>query len=171
MSRHLDLLQQYGGTNGYCHLWAYALKELLPQGEIVSLMARDTRTFEAHDWPEGEPLELHRLLKLPDGPLVDAQGAHSQDEMLSKFGIRQGWSFALIPLRGQGHALAELERDRPAWAEAVRLYGQMLASLGWEREVPPYDGQLEREWKRVSKAAREGGIPDPEPLTEAKASI
>lgn len=168
MARHLDLLQQYAGTNGHCHLWAYALKELLPEGEIVSLMARDRRTFEAHDWPESEPLELHRLLRLPDQTLVDAQGAHNLDEMLDKFGIREGYRFGLTPLEGEGHSLPELERDRPDWAQAVSVRKEALAALGWSNGIPAYDGELEKNWKSVSRMARNG---IPEPSAEAASAL
>jgi len=170
MGTHLDLVQQYAGTNGHCHLWAYALKELLPEGEIISLMAKDPRTFKAHDWPESEPLDLHMFLRMPDGSVIDAQGAHSLDDMLSKFGIRQGYRYGLEPLKGDGHTLDALRRDKPDWAQAVSLRMEVLASHGWGLEVPCYDGELERNWKSVTRKAWADGIPEPQPVAHAEAA-
>lgn len=161
MTRHLDLLQQYGGTNGYCHLWALAIRELLPHGRIVALMATDPRTLEKHDWPEGEPLSLHQFILLPDGGAVDVQGLHSMQEMLGKFGIRRGYLHHLLDLPEERTRISRVEVSRPEWAKTARLYLSVLEELGWNEELPRYDGELERKWKSVSEEALRNGVPDP----------
>lgn len=170
MPLHLDLLQQYAGTNGLCHIWAVAIRETLQSGRVVALMAKDKRTFEAHDWPEGEPLELHRFVLLPDGAAVDAQGTHEMDEMLAKFGISHGVRHSIDEVPPASADLVAMAAEKPAWAEAAVLRRDVLAGLGWDGAAPRYDGELERNWKAVSRKVQEDGVPEPE-VSSPSASV
>lgn len=169
MSRHLDLIHQFAGTNGHCHLWALAIRELYPEARIVALYAKDPRTFKAHDWPEEEPLELHQFAILPDGRAVDAQGIHADEEMVRKFGMKRGYRYEIADVGPDRTDMTSISRTKPAWHESVLLYARVLTSLGWKEELPAYDGELERNWKAVLRQVDESGIPDPEEPTAALA--
>lgn len=169
MARHLDLIQRYGATNGYCHLWAVAIKEVIPEGRIMTLLAKDARTFRKWDWPENERLELHQFVLLPDGRAVDGEGVHDLDAMLDKFGIKRGYAYEIQNYPAEKQDLAFLDVEKPAWAEAIRLYRDVLLSLGWADGAPDYDGELGKRWKEVQAEAMKNGVPDPEPPALAPA--
>lgn len=164
MTRHLDLLQQLAGTDGHCHLWALALREVLGEAEIVGLYGTDRRTLEAHDHPLSIPLLLHEFARLPDGSFADAQGLHTTVEMCRKFGIKRGYSYRIAALPDDDDRNLEvLAETMPAWYEAILRRVEVLRVLGWDRDVPKYDGALELDWKRIRRLAQEKGIPEPEP--------
>lgn len=169
MTRHLDLIQQLAGTDGHCHLWAMALREVLDACEIVGLYGTDRRTLEAHDHPASIPLLLHEFVRLPDGSFADTQGLHTTDEMCRKFGIKRGYSFRIEELPdADDRNLEILAETKPVWHEAVLRRIEVLKALEWDSGIPLYDGALERDWKRVRRLANEG-IPEPDPAHYASA--
>lgn len=163
MARHLDLTQRLASTDGCCHLWAVAIKEALPEGRIVSLLAKDPRTFEKWDWPEDARLELHHFVLMPDGRAVDGEGAQDLAVLLRKFGIKRGYAYSIEDYPAERQDLDWLDNEKPEWAAYIRKARDLLLSLGWNDGPPEYDGELAKRIKEVRAEVMANGLPDPDP--------
>jgi hypothetical protein len=58
---------------GHCHSLALALTDLLPGAELVAVYS-------------GDPVADHILVRLPDGRLLDANGAQDDDDVTAGYG-------------------------------------------------------------------------------------
>lgn len=155
--------EQYAFTDGLCHLFAMAAHPKLG-GQPTILNSTDPRHLKTHDWPEDEPLHLHAFLLMPDGSAVDGEGRRSVEEMARSFGIKEDYSYELIPDPTWSLCVSAKGDRGQAWLAVIAA---RLDEQGWTAEdVPACDRVLSK--TKAFRAAKDTWFQEGHLTYEAK---
>jgi hypothetical protein len=142
-ARPLTPAEQFAFTSGLCRAFAEAAQSIVG-GTPTVLISTDARVAARHDHPEDVPLDLHVFLTQADGTVVDAEGRRSLNELLTGFGIHQGYAYTvtLDPEWTLSHECFGHDTPEHPWCLAI---SERLNELGWiPEQVPPARGVLNK---------------------------
>lgn len=142
-ARPLSPAEQFAFTSGLCLSFAEAAQPIV--GGVPSvLISTDARVAARHDHPADIPLELHVFLTQSDGMVVDAEGRRTLADLLTSFGIYQGYAHTvtLDPEWTLARESFGADTEEEPWRLAM---GERLQELGWSSDqVPPARGVLSK---------------------------
>lgn len=156
----LPLLDQMDFTSGLCSAFAIAAHRLLPGSRLQVLISEDPRHLKTHDWPVDMPMTVHAFVALPDGRVLDAEGARPLAELAASFGVRKTYRQRVETLTPDTLAV-----ELPYHEEWVLDALATMRRHGWGPgvELPAGTGELTRRWKATRKEEDARG---PRPMPE-----
>lgn len=150
----LPLLDQMDFTSGLCSAFAIAAQRLIPEARLQVLISEDPRHLKTHDWPISKPMTVHAFVALPDGRVLDAEGARTLVALAASFGVRKTYR-----QRVQTMTPEELQAELPYREEWVLDALATMRRHGWASStaLPEGTGELTRRWKATRKEQTERG--------------
>lgn len=164
-ARPLPLLDQMDFTSGLCSAFAIAAHRLIPEARLQVLISEDPRHLKTHDWPASMPMTVHAFVVLPDGRVLDAEGARTLVDLAASFGVRKTYR-----QRVQTMTPEELHAELPYREEWVLDALATMRRHGWSptAALPEGTGELTRCWKATRKEQTARG---PRPMPSLQAAL